>query len=326
MREGAQLRRVARRELRGDPANVQTRRRASGTDPRKRAPREPIGQPDSALRPSYRGLRIPCPICTGAVWSHQVHDQKLGYKTRGAPGQYLDRDRDLTPKTVVRYPKNPYTGAHGAYFEYLTADREALESAAFWMARQMDAWLGEHGPEGMAQQALVDAERTIRQLTDERRELFRRAGEADALWEDRERLRAEVASLSREVETLLHRRDLGLAAVPDVTVSLEPRSQPEPLPPRRWEACRDARICTVRHFEALENAARCRSDWEQRISYLGEAGPKGWFTHDAKVLVDYARRDYAAALKRYAEMTAEPCQRPCCANREWLLADLEAVS
>lgn len=39
-----------------------------------------------------------------------------------------------------------------------------------------------------------------------------------------------------------------------------------------------------------------------------------------------ARRDYAAALKRYAEMTAEPCQRPCCANREWLLADLEAVS
>ena len=43
-------------------------------------------------------------------------------------------------------------------------------------------------------------------------------------------------------------------------------------------------------------------------------------------MVDYARRDYAAALKRYAEMTAEPCQRPCCANREWLLADLEAVS
>ena len=137
---------------------------------------------------------------------------------------------------------------------------------------------------------LVDAERTIRQLTDERRGLFRRAGEADALREDRERLRAEVESLSREVETLRHRRDLGLAAVPDVTVSLEPRSQPEPPPPRRWEACRDLRICTVRHFEALEYAARCRSDWEQRISCLEKAGAKGWFTHDAKVLVDYARR------------------------------------
>ena len=57
------------------------------------------------------------------------------------------------------------------------------------------------------------------------------------------------------------------------------------------------------------HAAGCRSDWEQRISYLEEASAKGWFTHDAKVLVDYARRDYAAALKRYSEMTAEPCQR-----------------
>ena len=39
MKEGAQLRRVARRELQGDPANVQARRRASSTDPRKRPPR-----------------------------------------------------------------------------------------------------------------------------------------------------------------------------------------------------------------------------------------------------------------------------------------------
>ena len=55
--------------------------------------------PDGSVAAQALGLRVPCPICTGAVWSHQVHDQKLGYKTRGAPGQYLDRERNQ--KTIA---------------------------------------------------------------------------------------------------------------------------------------------------------------------------------------------------------------------------------
>lgn len=282
---------MPRRELKGDPSNPQTRRRASGDDPRVRPPREPRGYAEPGRPPSWTGLKIPCPVCRSGVWAHQINEAMGRPRPRGAPGRRWDDDgrQSTSPMIAKRWPKDPHTGAHGAYWEWEPASAAHTEQSEKWLAQTMLRWLTERGrlpTDQSYSDALDERDRAERTLESALRELVEVKDQLAMLQAEYARLRSETTRRA--------------AANP------------------RWTLTDDVRGSDYSHWRAAQGALLAREIYERDVQLARDS---------AERTTRYSREQYARALRVYAEGTdGSECMRPCCGQRDAMLAELHALS
>lgn len=299
-----------RRELKGDPSNPQTRRRASGDDPRRREPKEATGRAEPGRPPTWTGVKIPCPVCCHGVWGHQINELAGKPRDRGAPGIVWNAEvvRDRPAMRANRWPKNPHTGAHGAYWEWEVASPVAVANAEKWIEHRMRRWLERKGLSQQAQTSeLADA---IDRADEWEREFRGAVVEIVQLKDQLEMLQAEYARVRAIAES--------------------PRSRPAAAnPPQRWEDLPTyAAGVDYSHMPALRDVERQRRKYEEtrereRLKYE-ETVDRAESARTERL--SWPQESYVVALRRYEAETSTDCSKPCCAQRELILADLTALA
>ena len=332
---------AGRRPLLGDPANHQTRRRASGDDPRK-GPQKFTGTPDLDLPPSYVGLRIPCPICIGTVWSHQIEQLQTGKELRGAPAQPF-RDREMHPTIGRRWAKNIHTGTRGAYWEWEPATARHAVNAYAWIAARMRGWLEANNAnadssDSQAWRERDEAQEMYERVNRDNEQLLSELGQAHAKIQrvdaKLQLLEAEYARLRKTAEPAPHRARAAANPPPTVASVEIPVAPYLPVAPPplaavasvdlpvapRWRAASELNehACVLKHWMARNDLEPYRKAVDASRERQG-ANP----SYNLQSILSYDLKDYARRLPKL--IPTEPCAKPCCEDLSVVKAEISAV-
>jgi len=279
---------VARRELRGDPANPQTRRRASGDDPRVRPPREPKGLIEPDLPPRFVGVKLPCPVCLTGIWAHQIREAQGHPPVRGAPGRTWAQllRRQSKPMVGKCWMKNPHSGARGTYWEWEPANAKWVAESERWLAQQMTRWLSERDQ--------LPGDASVGRLTEE--------------LQLAERVRDSVLAELIEVKD-----QLAMLQAEYARLRAETRTEQAAANPR-WTVT-DSYNVDWEHVRLARQAAVYRDSFEET---------RALHQDNLRRALSYPRKQYAESLTRFEEATVG-CSKACCAQRDAMLADLQAL-